>query len=114
MLIDMQTVKNTARSKKQYIFLGCILLIALVFYTINATRSGLWYDEAIEYFYSKYITGPVPGGHNSANMLERILHTFQPPLYNILMYFWLGLFDSEFGFRFAGILTTLAGSAGKY
>ena len=114
MLIDMQTVKNTARSKKQYIFLGCILLIALVFYTINATRSGLWYDEAIEYFYSKYMTGPVPGGRTTGNMLERILRTFQPPLYNILMYFWLAVFDSEFGFRFAGILVTLAGAVGCF
>lgn len=47
------------------------------------------------------------------NMYERICRTYQLPLYNFLMYFWL-LFDSEFGFRMAGILTTLIGAVGIF
>jgi hypothetical protein len=81
---------------------------------MNSTKYGLWYDEAVEFYYSKYITGPVPGGVGTTNMLERIQFTFQPPLYNVLMFFWLTLFDSELAFRIAGILITLIGSIGVF
>lgn len=96
------------------VFLCVIIISGLVFYLLNATKSGLWYDEAIEYYYSKYLTGTVPGGCGTTNMLERCLRTFQPPLYNILMYLWLKIFDTEFSFRLAGILTTFAGAIGIY
>lgn len=94
--------------------LGLIIMAGLVFYLLNATKSGLWYDEAIEFYYSKYMTGTVPGGCGTVNMLERCLRTFQPPLYNILMFFWLKIFDSEFTFRLAGILTTMFGTVGIF
>lgn len=78
-------------------------------YVPIATKWGLWYDEAVEYYFSKFLTGPVPGSPGTVNMMERILLTFQPPLYNVLMHFWLRFFDTEFMFRLAGILTTMAG-----
>ncbi len=101
-------------ARTKWICFSCILLAALVFYILNATKSGLWYDEAVEYFYSKYMTGTVPSGLGTANMFERIRITFQPPLYNILMFLWLQVFDSEFLFRLAGILVTLAGAGGIF
>ena len=91
-----------------------VLLAALVLLCLNATRSGLWYDEGVEYFYSSVVSGPVPGWSETQNMYERITETFQPPLYNVLMHLWLLAFDSEFGFRLAGILTTLAGGIGLF
>lgn len=56
---------------------------------MKMTNSALWYDEAIEYFYSKIMIGKVPGGFDTQNMYERITSTFQPPLYNVFMNIWL-------------------------
>ena len=86
-----------------------------VLYIYNLTHSGLWFDESIEYFYSKYMTGSVPVNpvdQSGNNMYERICISFQPPLYNLLMYVWLLFFDSEAGYRLAGVITTFAGSLG--
>lgn len=80
----------------------------------HLTYSGLWYDESIEYWFSKSIKGNVPGGRWYDSMYERICSTWQPPLYNILMYLWLHLWDTEFGFRFFGVLVTLIGCIGVY
>lgn len=91
-----------------------VLLAVLVLLCLNATNSGLWYDEAIEYYYSRVASGPVPGGSPTLNMYERITETYQPPLYNWLMHLWLLAFDSEFGFRLGGILATILGGAGMF
>lgn len=107
-------IRLKSKPYKKILCLCCIILSALIFYTVNATRNGLWYDEAVEYFYSKYLTGPVPGGLGTANMFERIRITYQPPLYNVLMFIWLKIFDSEFAFRFAGVLVTVIGSIGVF
>lgn len=107
-------LENKSIEKNKYVILGVVVFFALVFYTLNATKSGLWYDEAVEYFYSKYLTGTVPGGFGTMNMFERIRNTYQPPLYNVLMHFWLLIFDSEFAFRFIGIIITLIGSIGCF
>lgn len=101
-------------AKAEWIPLAIVLLAVLVLLCLNATSSALWFDESIEYFYSKVISGPVPGARTTTGMYERIAITYQPPLYNWLMYLWLSVFDSEFGFRLAGILTTVVGGAGLY
>ena len=96
--------------------LVCLVLLAMgIFYFSHLTTSCLWYDEAVEYFYSKYMTGSASMGLPlTENMYERICFTFQPPLYNVLMYLWLSVFDSESTFRLAGVLTTFVGSIGLY
>ncbi len=108
---------KSLENNKGRIVLFLVLLAIFLCYVSQLTHSGLWYDEAIEYFYSKYL-GPLPenmlvnsGGNN---MYERICSTFQPPLYNVLMYFWLLLFDSEASFRLAGVLVTFVGAIGFY
>ena len=83
-------------------------------YLLRATASGLWFDESIEYYFSGTLRGPVPGARSDYSMYKRILLTYQPPLYNWLMYGWLQLADSEFWFRLAGILVTFIGGAGLY
>lgn len=102
------------KKNKKIFFFIMVQLFALVVLSLNATKSPLWYDEAIEYWYSKVITGNVPGDYGIVGMYSRIISTYQPPLYNWLMYLWLSVFDSEFLFRFAGIVTTLVGSIGIY
>jgi hypothetical protein len=91
-----------------------VIIIGFVVYSFGATKTGLWYDEGVEYFYSKKLTGNVPGGFETTNMYERVLHTYQPPLYNVLMHIWLFFFDTEFMFRFFGILVTMIGAIGCY
>ena len=94
----------------QWLLLAGMLLLILVLFCLNATRSALWYDESIEYYYSKVASGPVPGGRATASMYERITETSQPPLYNWLMHFWLRLRTDVFWFRlFNVILGTVAG-----
>lgn len=108
---------KSLENNKGRIVLFLVLLVIFLCYVSQLTHCDLWYDEAIEYFYSKYL-GPLPenmlvnsGGNN---MYERICSTFQPPLYNVLMYFWLLLFDSEASFRLAGVLVTFVGAIGFY
>lgn len=99
----------------EWLFVCLVFLAMSLFYFSHLTTSGLWYDEAIEFFYSKYMTGTLPVGRPlTENMYERICATYQPPLYNVLMYFWLLLFDSEVAFRLAGVLTTFIGALGFY
>lgn len=103
--------------KHEVWLLVAIFLFFCILYTSQLTISGLWYDEAIEYYYSKYLTGFVPVNpvdQSGSNMYERICITYQPPLYNFLMYFWLKLFDSEASFRLAGIIITFVGAIGFY
>lgn len=101
------------RKKENLVVFG-IFIVIFALYIINITYSGLWYDEAVEYFYSKFTIGEVPGGFGTQTMYERICETFQPPLYNVLMHIWLSIYDSEWWFRLAGVLTTLAGAPAIY
>lgn len=76
-------------------------------------HASLWLDESIEFWYSRILSGPLPF-ESSANMLERINSTFQPPLYNFLMYFWLQISTSQWWFRFFGVVAGFAGTAGLF
>ena len=109
-----EDVKVINEHRIKFLSVGIVVLCSFVFYVSNSTQSGLWYDEAVEYFYSKYLTGTVPGGFGTENMFERIRYTYQPPLYNVLMFIWLSITDSEFTYRLAGILITIIGSLGCY
>lgn len=96
------------------VVIALVLVITGCYYLSHLTVSGLWYDEGIEYFYSKYMVGSLPIGGYWTNMYRRVCFTMQPPLYNVLMYFWLLVFDTEFTFRLAGVLTTFIGALGFY
>ncbi len=111
----MESVIKKFLNKHKYLPLFLVVFAACVVYLISSTRSALWYDEAIEYFFSKYLTGETPGAPGLTNMYQRILSTYQPPLYNILMHLWLSVFDfGDFSFRLPGILVTLIGGVGIY
>lgn len=77
------------------------------------TNAPLWFDETVEYWYSKVMIGPLPW-ESSGNMYQRIVSTFQPPLYNFLMYFWLKISDTEWWFRFFGVVMGFIGNLGIY
>lgn len=100
------------REKRKWLWVAVVAFVMVLLYSISCTRSGLWYDEGIEYWYSKVINGPVPGGGSTTSMYERIASTYQPPLYNVLMHLWLTFFHGEFAFRLAGVLTSVLGGIG--
>lgn len=107
-------MKKDLNKASRWIFLGVPLLVGLIVYMMNLTQTALGYDESIEYFFSKYTSGAVPGGRYTSSMYERIVSTYQPPLYNWLMHLWLIFFDSEYSFRLAGALITLLGTMGIF
>ena len=107
-------LENKVDNRRVVLWSGITLLILGAVLLYNLTHSGLRYDEAIEYWYSKIVSGPVPGGREYNSMYERICATYQPPLYNWLMHLWLQVWDTEFSFRAFGVVVTLLGSAGVF
>ena len=73
-----------------------ITLIVFAFFiftmAFQLTHSSLWGDEWVEYNYSQEET-------SSGILYEIILTTFQPPLYNYLMHYWLLIDNSILWFR---------------
>ena len=106
--------RSFALDHRKALVYALAFVAVLTVYLSRATASGLWFDESIEFYFSSTLRGPVPGAHRDYSMYERILLTYQPPLYNVLMYGWISVCDSEFWFRLAGIITTLIGGAGIY
>lgn len=93
----------------------CIGAVFTVFFFLllrNITNASLWVDEGIEYWFSKSIHAVIPGDAVVSTMYERILETYQPPLYNVLMYVWLKINDTEIWFKlFGAMMGLLAGTA---
>ena len=60
-------------------------------------HSALWSDEWIEYYYSQKSL-------RTGDMYRAIVSTFQPPLYNIVMHFWLKISQSLLWFRLFNVV----------
>lgn len=101
--------------KREYICLVFVLLIFTLMSLYKLTDAPLWYDEMIEFYYSKYLTGPIRGVSPYQNLYERLQYnSFQPPLYNLIMYVWLLFGESEWWIRFAGVVFSVIGMMGLY
>lgn len=102
------------KEKIMYIALGIGFALYVAIACYKLTNASLWYDETIEYWYSKIMIGPIPFIERGNNMYERIISTFQPPLYNFVMYFWLLISTSQWWFRFFGVVCGFIGMIGLY
>ena len=108
---------NRRRQWLEWVLVFSAFAVFLFVALHRLTHSSLWLDEAIEFWYSRVMTGTLPfenGAQTTYNMLQRINATFQPPLYNVLMFFWLQVSDSEWWFRFSGVVLGLVGMIGLY
>lgn len=103
-----------SKEQREYILTGFAFTVFFAVISYQLTNASLWFDETIEYWYSKNILGPLPWPDGSYSMYERIVSTFQPPLFNFLMYFWLKIHDSEWWLRMFGVLMGLIGAGGVY
>lgn len=119
-MIDFPHILTNGDAKRMNItkrrdsfFIGAAFALFFLVSCYRLTMSALWFDEAIEYWYSKVLTGPLPFSQ-TANMYERIITTLQPPLYNVLLYFWLKVSDTEWWFRFFGVVMGFLGMIGLY
>lgn len=88
------------------IIIGVIIFVLVNTYKL--TNAGLWFDEVVEYWYSKGGTLPM-GLTGSGGFFDRVRSTYQPPLYNMLMFLWLKIMDTEFWFRFFGVVAGAIG-----
>lgn len=106
------------KNKSGKILTGAAFAFFFLITCYKLTNAPLWFDETIEYWYSKIMFGTLPfesaGTVGSVNMYQRIVSTFQPPLYNFLMYFWLKINESEWWFRFFGVVMGFVGNLAIY
>lgn len=68
----------------------------------NLMHSSLWGDEWCEYIYSQW---EIEGG----GLYRGIIRTFQPPLYNFVMHFWLKISDNVLWFRLFNVFIGFLG-----
>ena len=90
-------------------------LFFLLFSCYRLTAAPLWYDETIEFYFSRYLTGPIENVTGLNNLYERLIYySFQPPLYNLVMAVWLLPGESEWWYRFSGVIFGCISAAGLY
>lgn len=91
--------------KKKYLQDKELFYIAMAFFVFmmlfNLTHSSLWGDEWVEYTVSQKSI-------KNGELYRAIMGTFQPPLYNLLLHFWLKINKTILWFRlfnvFCGIM----------
>lgn len=107
---------GTSKLNIEKLFIGGAFLFFLLISMYRLTNASIWFDEAIEYWYSKVMFGGLPfeSIDSNSNMYTRILSTYQPPLYNFMMFFWLKISSSEWWFRFFGVVAGFIGMLGLY
>ena len=88
------------RYRLYYVIPFCFFIFMMAF---QITHSAPWGDEWNEYRISQKSIG-------SGEMYRSIINTYQPPLYNFLMHFWLKFGTSVLWFRSMNlVLGTIAG-----
>ncbi len=76
---------------------GAVFVILFFLMAFQITHSALWADEWVEYRISQL---SLTNGTQYRNVIE----TFQPPLYNVLMHFWLKISTSVVWFRLFNLI----------
>ncbi len=83
--------------KKENLFLGAVFSFFVFMMLLQITHSALWGDEWIEYDYSQ-------ANISNGDLYNKIISTFQPPLYNFVMHFWLKISKTVLWFRCFNVL----------
>lgn len=108
-------IDRLKQNRKEYILLGIAFLFFLFMALYKLTDAPIWLDEAWEFYFSRDIFGSIPGISAQGNLYERLTTaSYQPPLYNVLMFVWLQFGESEWWFRFSGVVIGIFSVAGLY
>lgn len=99
---------------EKWLLIGISFTILFLMCVYKLTNASLWFDETIEFYYSKTFLGELPWDAAVDSMYKRIVSTYQPPLYNFVMYFWLKISESEWWFRFFGVVMGFIGGIGVF
>ena len=89
--------KINNRKKIEELLLICVFSFFVFMMIFHITHSALWGDEWVEYDYSQV---QIMNG----DMYDKIISTYQPPLYNFVMHFWLKINQTVLWFRCFNIL----------
>ena len=106
--LSIVSLKETILQNKAeaiLIVLGSIFYIFMM--TFRLTYSPLWFDEYIEHLISGMSL-------TNGEMYSNIILTFQPPLYNFVMHFWLKVAENVFWFRLFNVFLGLVVGACVY
>lgn len=78
-----------------------LVLFSFLFFSFmmlfRLTHSALWGDELVEYYFSQKAI-------RTGELYKAIISTYQPPLYNFVMHFWLKISGSFFWFRLFNVV----------
>lgn len=95
------------KEKAEKVITAIVFLFALFMMVHKITYSTLWGDEWIEWLYSQK-------SFRTGDWYQAVSSTLQPPLYNVVMHFWLKISDTIFWFRFANVIMGMAASIFLY
>lgn len=92
---------------------------AFVYYWIislfKLTEAPIWQDEAMEFYCSLPVKGPIRGVTDYASMYERMAYIQQqPPLYNWIMSVWLRFGEGEWWYRLSNVVLGFVAVIGLY
>ena len=85
---------NVMRNDRVLVVFSFLFFIFMMMF--HLTHSALWGDELVEYYLSQ---NAIP-----RELYKAIINTFQPPLYNFVMHFWLKISGSFFWFRLFNVV----------
>ena len=99
---------DTIRNNKTEAMCICLVFLFYIFMMMyRLTYSPLWFDEHIEHLISQMSL-------TNGEMYQNIIITFQPPLYNFIMHFWLMLGTGDFWFRLFNVILGVVVGASIY
>jgi len=90
--MSKQKAHTWIKDNREYIFIGGCFIFFIFTMLYNLMHSALWGDEWIEYLISQTEI-------RTGKFYRDVISTFQPPLYNFLMHFWLKMDNSVLWFR---------------
>lgn len=93
------------KDNNRYLWGSAAFTFFLIVVSWKLTNASLWFDETVEFYYSQI---------SLSDMYKKVVTTFQPPLYNFILHFWIKISENEWWFRFSGVVFGFIGCTGLF